>query len=95
VVETRMRPEPLRSDAMAAAWRIKMNAAVDWLEARVPELQARSFDIGHLSIGVALCYLDFRFAAEDWRKGRPGLAAWHTEFSQRPSVQATAFQDET
>lgn len=95
VVETRMRPEALRSDTMVAAWRMKMNAAVDWLEGRVLELDARSFDIGHLSIGVALCYLDFRLGPEDWRKGRPQLTAWHATFSQRPSVRATTFQDET
>lgn len=95
VVETRMRPEALRSDVMVTAWRVKMNATLNWLEARVSELQDRSFDIGHLSIGVALCYLDFRFESEDWRRGRPQLAAWHEDFSQRPSVRATAFQDET
>ncbi len=94
LVETRLRPEALRSQALVEGWRIKMNAVLDWLEARMPDLEARSFDIGHLSIGVALCYLDFRFGAEDWRKGRPQTAAWHAEFSERPSVLATAFQDE-
>ncbi|NBZ89579.1 glutathione S-transferase family protein [Stagnihabitans tardus] len=95
LVETRLRPEALRSQALVEGWRTKMNAVLDWLEARMPDLQARSFDIGHLSIGVALCYLDFRFGAEEWCKGRPLLSAWHAGFSERPSVRATAFQDET
>lgn len=94
LVETRLRPEALRSTSLVESWRIKMNAVLDWLERRVPDLEARPFDIGHLSIGVALCYLDFRFGPEDWRNGRPLLAAWHAEFSKRPSVRATAFQDE-
>ena len=65
LVEARMRPPALRSDAMIAVYRTKMNSVVDWLERHVPDLEKRPFDIGHLSIGTALCYLDFRFAAED------------------------------
>ena len=49
---------------------------------------------GLLSICVALCYLDFRFLDEEWRKGRPQLAVWHDEFRKRESVRATQFQDE-
>jgi glutathione S-transferase len=94
LVEARLRPQALRSEDMIAVYRTKMNAVVDWLEARVPDLEDRPFDIGHLSIGVALCYLDFRFAAEDWRNGRPRLADWHAGFCQRPSVQATQFADD-
>jgi len=36
-----------------------------------------------------LDWLDFRFGADDWRIGRPALAAWFAGFSQRPSMQAT------
>jgi hypothetical protein len=44
--------------------------------------------VGHLAIGVALAYLDFRFADLSWRNGHPVLAEWHTTFNARPSVQA-------
>jgi glutathione S-transferase len=94
LVEARMRPAALRSDAMISVYRTKMNRALDWLERRVPDLAARPFDIGHLSIGTALCYLDFRFAAEDWRKNRADLATWHRVFCKRTSVKATEFQDD-
>jgi glutathione S-transferase len=67
---------------------------LNWLECHVPDLAARPFDIGHLSIGTALCDLDFRLAAEDWRKNRAGPAAWHNAFCQRTSVRATGFQDD-
>ena len=33
--------------------------------------------IGSVGAVCALGYLDFRFAAEDWRQGRPRLAAWY------------------
>jgi glutathione S-transferase len=94
LVEARMRPAALRSDALMTAYRTKVNRVLDWLERHVPDLEARPFDIGHLSIGTALCYLDFRFAAEDWRKSRPNLAALHRDFCTRASVKATEFQDD-
>ena len=33
-------------------------------------------EIGRITIGCALGYLDFRFAHEDWKTARPKLAAW-------------------
>lgn len=33
-------------------------------------------EIGRITIGCALGYLDFRFAHEDWKGTRPKLAAW-------------------
>jgi len=44
--------------------------------------------MGHLAIGVALAYLDFRFADMAWRDGHPKLTAWHVTFDARPSVLA-------
>ena len=94
LVETRLRPEAQRSAELAVVYRTKMNRVADWLEGHVPALEARPFDIGHLSIGVALSYLDFRFDAENWRAGRPKLAEWHAGFAARPSVDATTFRDD-
>ncbi|WP_134680309.1 glutathione S-transferase family protein [Paracoccus ravus] len=94
LVEARLRPEEQRSEQMIAAYRSKLNRVADWLEGHAPALAARPFDIGHLSIGVALSYLDFRFGVEDWRKSRPRLAEWHAGFAARPSVLATEFRDD-
>ena len=55
---------------------------------RLRRWRAIAFDIGHLAIGVALAYLDFRFDIEKWREGHPKLAAWHATFNARPSVVA-------
>jgi len=94
LVETRMRPEGERSEAMVQVYRTKLERTLDWLEHHVDRLDRRSFDIGHLTIGVALSYLDFRFDSLCWRSGRDKLSAWHMAFAERPSVQATAFRDD-
>lgn len=94
LIETRMRPPEQQSEKLIAANRRKMTRVLDWLEANIPAIAARPFDVGHLGIGVALCYLNFRFAAEDWPATRPRLAAWHAGFCARPSVLATEFRDD-
>ncbi|MGD0107196.1 MAG: glutathione S-transferase C-terminal domain-containing protein, partial [Rhodopila sp.] len=68
--------------------RNKLVACVQALETEADALAASRFTVGHLAIGVALGYLDFRFASLSWRDGRPRLAAWHETFNARPSVQA-------
>lgn len=94
LVELRLRPAEQQSAQLAAANRRKLASVLDWLEAHIGEIGARPFDAGHIAIGVALCYLDFRFSAENWPQGRDRLAAWHAGFRERPSVRATEFQDD-
>lgn len=84
------RPAELQSQSHLFAYRAKIEAALDYLEADTPALTRDRFNIGHLSIGAALGYLDFRYADEDWRSGRAGLAEWHAAFAERPSVKQTA-----
>jgi hypothetical protein len=50
--------------------------------------------IGHVAIGAALGYLDFRFDELHWRDGHPRLTAWHATFKQRPSVLANPVIDD-
>jgi glutathione S-transferase len=90
----RMRPDGTRSDAHVAAYRRKFLAIADALEAEAPELHGGSFSIGHIAIGGALDYADFRFADIAWREDRPQLARWQAAFAARPSVRATAHSDE-
>lgn len=76
-----------------ASFVTKTRASLDQLEATAPTLGATPFNIGHIAIGCALSYLDFRFDALGWRGGRDALAAWHQGFSARASVQATQVVD--
>ncbi|HEX4411151.1 MAG TPA: glutathione S-transferase N-terminal domain-containing protein [Xanthobacteraceae bacterium] len=64
-------------------------AVLDALEREADALAATPFNIGHIAVGCALSYLDFRYADEDWRKDHSRLARWHATFDARPSVRAT------
>jgi glutathione S-transferase len=68
---------------------VKYKATLKALEKESPEIGATPFGIGHIAIGCALSYADFRFADLNWRAGHPQTAAWHASFSQRPSARAT------
>lgn len=86
------RPRELQSESHLAAYRLKIAAALDRIEAEGLELPEQP-DIGHIAIGCALGYLDFRFAADQWRAGRPKLSAWYADFARRPSMRATEHAD--
>jgi glutathione S-transferase len=45
--------------------------------------------IGHVALGCALGWLDFRMPNHGWRTRRAGLARWFDEISARPSMMAT------
>jgi glutathione S-transferase len=77
------------SDAHLSTFATKRKAALAALEREAQALAASPFTIGHIAIGCALSYLDFRFANEDWRADHPGIAGWHREFAARASVRAT------
>jgi glutathione S-transferase len=84
----RFRPPDKQSEPHKALWRAKLTTCVDALEQEADDLDASGFTIGHLTIGVALGYLDFRFGDLAWRTGHPKLTAWHASFNARPSVLA-------
>lgn len=46
-------------------------------------------EIGRITIGCALGYLDFRFAHEDWKAARPKLAAWWSHLSTQHGFAET------
>ena len=89
----RTRPPEQQSAAHLDGYRLKLRAALECLEAEAEKLGTGGFDIGHIAIGTALSYTDFRFPAEHWRDGHPGLARWHATFALRDSVTATEHAD--
>ena len=84
----RFRPEEHRSQAHVDIWTLKLRSAVTALEREADAIAATPFTIGHVAIGVALGYLDFRFDQLQWREDHSRLAAWYVAFQKRPSVQA-------
>ena len=97
------RYESLRpANERSATWDEKQKGvvtrALDVLEKEVKDLgkpSAKNTTLGHIAIGCALGYLDFRFAAENWRTGRPNLTRWYEAFAKRPSMAATVPRDPT
>jgi glutathione S-transferase len=84
------RANEFRSQPHLAAYKAKIHSSLDYLEADAAALTADRFNIGHLAIGCALGYLDFRYADDDWRAGRAKLMAWHKDFAERASFKETA-----
>ncbi|HEX6980713.1 MAG TPA: glutathione S-transferase N-terminal domain-containing protein [Alphaproteobacteria bacterium] len=66
----------------------KIDSSLDAIEAEAAGFGTR-VDIGTITIGCALGYLDFRFGSKDWRAGRPKAAEWYASFVKRPSMQAS------
>lgn len=86
--EVALRPEALRWTDWVDGQLSKVHDALAQLEKNVARFEGR-LDIGTITLGCALGYLDFRFASYDWRSAHPGVAAWFKTFNQRPSMQAT------
>lgn len=85
------RPESLRSADWADRQRRAVTRALDLLEREVTDLPpADAPTIGGIAVLAALGYLDFRFAKDGWRQGRPGLANWFEAASARDSFKRTA-----
>jgi glutathione S-transferase len=82
-------PEGEGSPSWNARLKVAMETCLD-----VMENQAESYkgplNIGTIAVASALGYHDFRYSAEQWRNGRPKLAAWYEEIASRPSIASTA-----
>lgn len=87
--ETALRPQEKGWHDWLSGQKGKIARALDVMETEADSL-GQGLDIGLIAYGCALGYLDFRFADDDWRKGRPKLAAWFERFGARDSMKRTA-----
>ncbi len=86
LLETR-RPESERSPSWMTRWTENMGRALDALEAA--DIAAEPLDMGVITAGCAVTWLDFRHPDYDWKNGRPGLVALQTALEQRQSFRET------
>jgi glutathione S-transferase len=88
-MESLRTPEPDRlawmERQLQTTWRV-----LDRFELLADELGTEA-ELDTITLACALSYLDFRFADDGWRSGRPRLSKWHAQFEQRPSMLATRF----
>jgi glutathione S-transferase len=90
--EATVRPEELRYAPWRDGQMDKIATSLAQFEKWVPGFGDR-FDIGTITVGCALGYLDFRFNDYGWRRGRDGLAAWFEKFDARPAMEKTRPHD--
>lgn len=84
----RMREDSLKWDFWAGRWEAGIKRTLDQLDADRAQYE-RSVDLGALSVAVALCYLDLRYAELDWRARYPALDAFAARWSERESFRQT------
>ena len=87
--ESILRPPQMQSAAWRDGQMDKIGCALDRMQENAAD-HGEGIDIGTITTGCALGYLDFRFADYDWRTSRPRLARWYEGFAQRPSMSRTA-----
>jgi glutathione S-transferase len=95
--QERLKPQARQTPEWLATFARKIDVALAQLDTEADALGGaqgnasghRPFDIGHIALGCALGYMDFRFADVDWRASAPRLAGWHATFEARPSAVAT------
>ncbi|HZN22863.1 MAG TPA: glutathione S-transferase N-terminal domain-containing protein [Burkholderiales bacterium] len=90
VLESR-RPEDRRMPEKIAREEARIHRAIAAAEQRFngdPYLVARRLSLADLMMGVALQYIDFRYA-HDWRSEAPKLARWHGNVTARRSFVET------
>jgi glutathione S-transferase len=84
-----LRPKPQQTPDVLSSYEVKTRSSLGFLDSEAAALGAAPLSIGHVAIGVALGYIDFRFPALAWRDENKKIAAWYDTFSQRPSMQNT------
>ncbi len=77
--ESRFRPPELYHQGWVDRQQQKIEAALGYLEAGVPEWTDHP-GYGHISLACALGYLDVRQEGH-WRSGRPNLVSWLERFA--------------
>ena len=90
-----MRPVEHQSAAHLENFPVRRDSVLASIERETPALESSAYSIGHIALGCALSYLDFRFTDFDWRKYHSRAAAWHKTFAARPAVQATEPVDDS
>jgi glutathione S-transferase len=81
------RPEQFRFNDWKLAQMDKFETSLTALNNEPGQLADR-VDIGTLTVGCALWYLDLRFSDIAWRDRYPKVASWYLSFGQRPSMSA-------
>jgi glutathione S-transferase len=86
--ENFVRPPAMRWQEWIDSQNEKITRGLDALETGCTQFEAAPL-IGEITIACTLGYRDFRYEDDDWRIGRPALAAWYEQIMERESLQQT------
>lgn len=89
VYERRLRPGEAQSQAWLDAQWSKVDQGLSALNSDWISFLEKPITAGHIAVGCALGYLDFRLSAQNWRDGNQALAHWYESFSARESMRKT------
>ncbi|WP_323751503.1 glutathione S-transferase [Marinobacter sp.] len=84
-----VRPEEKQWEVWRQAQFSKIDAALTEINTQAPQLSRTPDDLGLITLGCALGYLDFRFPELDWRALHPQAADWFAEFDEHPAMLET------
>jgi len=93
VYETRFRDEALQNATWLDAQWSKVQNGLSALNDKWLSHLNGPVHMGHIAVGCALGYLDFRLDHRNWRQGNDALAAWYETFRQRPAMVKTEPHD--
>jgi glutathione S-transferase len=82
------RADAEKSMTWLTRWETTINASLDSLETEILNC-ATNINIGQITVGCALGYLDFRLPALNWRNERVNLTRWYDKFATRESMKQT------
>ncbi len=89
VYEGRHRPAEMRVESWCQMQQKKIDQALAHLEAAPPAMRNQP-DYGHMTLAIALAYLDFRHEGK-WRADHPKMVAWLDAFDKAvPGFKETA-----
>lgn len=74
---------------LIAAFDLKVRSTLTLLEEEADALSLAPLNIGTLTVGCALGYLDYRFEGLHWRNLTPALSRWYATLSELDSFQTT------
>ena len=86
--EGALRPKDKRWPDWIKGQTKKIEGVLAQLEAEAKSLKGKP-TIGTISVACALGYLDYRFAAMDWRAKHPKLAKWFNSIAETQAMKAT------
>ena len=93
-VEEHLRPDHLCWNDWVARQELKASRTFDRLETMARDdcfslASVERVNLGTITVGCVLGFLDQRLNDQSWRTIHPALAAWYEDFKQRPSMLAT------